>query len=953
MKLKYLTSIIALASLFFCINAFASAGNGGGGADTGKTAVSNTAGNSGNDSGNLVLNGDFEDVFKGQPNFWSKDAWHMEPEVTKVTSEKDGAYSGQYYVTIENVQSNDARLIQDVAVKPSTVYLLSCYVKASNVTPGKSGASICIMQPNFFEYSPHFEDTGGKWQYVEFAVKTAPDQKMLRVAIRLGFFGADCIGKASFDKFRLEEVTDPSNLSPRSLGSAETQVQKAKSSTSGLLIIFIIAGLLVAGIIAFIIFALASKKKGPKDKGTNGKQGPTAPPGTDEADDTPSVLLKRDNTGFTMKDILLAFGLTAVYAVIAFSNLGSTEAPTTYWRPVSRGESAVADFGSEQLIRRVYYWEGLPGGHKPDESKYEVEGSLDGTTWTHIALLNPKTICWWYFETVSVQARYVRVTADVPSSWLNEVVFLGNDKDHPIKIAKVIPGPRNEFTEGKVENIFDEYSDVGNVKAKKHLVYRPSILTGMSPGFDEQYHGRTALEYLNQRRPYEDTHPPLGKALMALGILIFGMTPFGWRFMGVFFGVLIIPFMFAFGKRLFKKTEYAFIAAFLMAFDFMHFTQSRIATIDTFPVFFIILTFYFMYRFCEMSFINTDFRKMLLPLLLSGICWGLGSASKWIALYAFPGLVIIFFVNLYKKSQEVREAKLSKSLKKNKDEWAVIQAKIDQFPVRAWQLFGWCVVVFTVVPAILYFLSYIPIMFSKDLYFNFGWIIENQTGMYRYHSELQATHSYSSRWFEWPLMTKPMAYNFGEGLPDGQTQRLFAFGNPAVWWIGSLAAIACTAMAIAAYIRRVSTTLDHVPKNMRGSMVFTTITRNALFKDEVRFVILIGLACEYLPWVISPRQLTFIYHFFASVPFIIFCIVYLIKLLREKVLEPMKEKDPGNNKFMILGNSLIYAYLAIVAILFVMFYPIIAGVPADTKYIQNWLVWFSNSANSIIHWYFG
>lgn len=40
--------------------------------------------------------------------------------------------------------------------------------------------------------------------------------------------------------------------------------------------------------------------------------------------------------------------------------------------------------------------------------------------------------------------------------------------------------------------------------------------------FDEVYHARTAYELLAQREPYEWTHPPLAKEIMALGILAFG-----------------------------------------------------------------------------------------------------------------------------------------------------------------------------------------------------------------------------------------------------------------------------------------------------------------------------------------------------------------------------------------------------------------------------------------------
>jgi dolichyl-phosphate-mannose-protein mannosyltransferase len=940
MKVKFCVLTFVIANLFFCGAIFSET-----------NAVDKES------SVNLAQNGDFEDVVANMPRFWNFDAWIPETTVTKIISEENGAYSGNRFITIENIKTNDARLVQDITVKPLTVYLISCNVKVSNAiardpgSPKKDlplvGANICVILGNSDFAPPHLENTSGKWQYLEYPIKTGPEQVSLRVAIRLGYFGSDLTGKASFDDFRIVEVKNPMNFSPVSVGvsTQATTSGGGKDSPIGLIMLIAIAALLAIGITVFIVLSGRSRKKASKNK-TGQPTGIGQGEQLSEVADAP-LLLGKQTANFTKIDIMIVAGMMIVYSLIAFTNLGSNEAPETYWRPVTKGEGVTVDFGSEQLIKRIYFWEGLPGGSVPNESKYEIEGSVDGETWTHLALLNPKTVFWWYFESVNSRARYVRLTTEVPGSWLNEVVFLGEDTANPIKIEKIIPGDRQALSEGSVYNLFDEYSNVGEVKHKKQLVYRPQIMTGMSPGFDEQYHGRTALEILNFRSPYEWTHPPLGKLLIATGVLIFGMNPFGWRFMGAFFGLLIIPLMFAFGKRLFKKTEYGFIAAFLMMFDFMHFTQSRIATIDTYPVFFIILTFYFMYRYCEMSYLKTDFNKLLLPLLLSGIAWGLGAASKWTALYAFIGLAVMFFVNLYTKSKEIREARLSKSIKKDKDEWEKVQTKIDDFTMRAWQLVGWSVLVFVVIPAIIYGLAYVPTLMAKDIHFNIGYIFDNNVSMFNYHSKLEATHSYSSRWWEWPPMTKPMAYYFAEGLPEGQTQRLFAFGNPAVWWVGSLAILGVLLIGLGAFIKRITVTSAGAASNVKFSSLFKMIVRNGNFTNPARFFIITGFATVYLPWVISPRQLLFIYHYFPSVPFIIFAIVYLIKLFRDKALEPMKETNKAYKLYSILGNGLIYLYLAVAMILFFMFYPVIAGVPAPTEYIIKWLKWFPNN------WYFG
>ena len=72
------------------------------------------------------------------------------------------------------------------------------------------------------------------------------------------------------------------------------------------------------------------------------------------------------------------------------------------------------------------------------------------------------------------------------------------------------------------------------------------------------------------------------------------MNPFGWRIMGALFGVALVPLMYLFGLKLFRHRFYAFCAAFLMLVEFMRFAQTRVAVIDVYGVFFIMVLYYFM-----------------------------------------------------------------------------------------------------------------------------------------------------------------------------------------------------------------------------------------------------------------------------------------------------------------------------------------------------------------------
>lgn len=139
--------------------------------------------------------------------------------------------------------------------------------------------------------------------------------------------------------------------------------------------------------------------------------------------------------------------------------------------------------------------------------------------------------------------------------------------------------------------------------------------------FDEIYFARAGEEYLQNLRIYENTHPPLSKLLIGFSIMLFGGMPkghglggwtflnaivghasngdnaYGWRFLDVVFGALVVMLLYVFAKRVTGSTIFATVTALLLTFDGMHFVQSRIATPEGFVVFFATLAVYAFYRF--------------------------------------------------------------------------------------------------------------------------------------------------------------------------------------------------------------------------------------------------------------------------------------------------------------------------------------------------------------------
>jgi Gpi18-like mannosyltransferase/predicted membrane-bound dolichyl-phosphate-mannose-protein mannosyltransferase len=143
--------------------------------------------------------------------------------------------------------------------------------------------------------------------------------------------------------------------------------------------------------------------------------------------------------------------------------------------------------------------------------------------------------------------------------------------------------------------------------------------------FDEIYFARAAEEYLRNMRIYENTHPPLSKLLVTLSVMMFGGlqhgdTAWGWRFLDVVFGALVIMLLYAFAKRVTGSTLFATITAAFLTLDGMHFVQSRIGTPEGFVVFFATLATYAFYRFWIASQVE-ERRQQAVPM------WGFAAGA--------------------------------------------------------------------------------------------------------------------------------------------------------------------------------------------------------------------------------------------------------------------------------------------------------------------------------------
>ena len=232
----------------------------------------------------------------------------------------------------------------------------------------------------------------------------------------------------------------------------------------------------------------------------------------------------------TKRDIVIVCLISVLYAVVAFTGLGDTKAPRSFAKFVPN-EWEVIDLGEETDISAICYYPGLNTGN------YTIEYSTDGDEWYLLSNFEQdytSMFKWLNLECDAFSARYIGILAD-SELYLGSLVLFDGD-------GAVIPGADIECS-GRMAPLFDEQVIIPDEQSYLNSTY-----------FDEIYHARTAFENIEGIYPYEVSHPPLGKIIIALGISIFGMTPFGWRFSGTLFGVLMLPVLYVFVKKLFKKT---------------------------------------------------------------------------------------------------------------------------------------------------------------------------------------------------------------------------------------------------------------------------------------------------------------------------------------------------------------------------------------------------------------
>lgn len=373
------------------------------------------------------------------------------------------------------------------------------------------------------------------------------------------------------------------------------------------------------------------------------------------------------------------------------------------------------------------------------------------------------------------------------------------------------------------------------------------------PVFDEVFYPVFAFNYLEDKN-FFSVHPPLGSYLLSLGIYLyhllpwteaisFGITdiedinPLAFRWVSALSGVMLIYVGYKLALEIFNQRGFALLVALFLTLDGSLLVDSRFGLINIFFSLFGLMAMLF--------FIKGIKGNSLSYFALAGFLLGAAVSVKWNGLgFWLSGLLLTlqFFI-------------LHKYITHHRDMKEVITI----FHLKALGL----VFLF---PFAVYLAFWLP-----DLLHNNSNLIDQHSQMISYHFENtdQKSHPYSSPWYTWPMMIRPIAYFFESGAQSESIiidvevfKAIHLFPNPALNFF-SLIAVVILSLKWIGYL---SESLGN--RKIRDELYLSSF-------------ILFGFYANFLPWALASRS-TFIYHYQPAAIFSFFALAYFIYRLMQR-----------------------------------------------------------------------
>ena len=358
-------------------------------------------------------------------------------------------------------------------------------------------------------------------------------------------------------------------------------------------------------------------------------------------------------------------------------------------------------------------------------------------------------------------------------------------------------------------------------------------------------------------------HPPVGKWLIALGEAMFGLNPFGWRFMAVVFGALLVVATIRLAHRLSRSLLVGAMAGLMLTLDGLAFTMSRIALLDIFQATFLVAGVAALvadrdqhrHRLADameargLSSLGGAFG----PLLwwrpwrwTAGVLFGLAAATKWNSLYiiAVFGIVTV--------------------------SWDVGARRLAGAGFRSWTALlreGVLAFVSIVVTALVVYVASWAGWLNSTQAWGRDWGVKNPdhpwvgafgeglASLLTYHREIfsfhtgdyirEQTHAYDAHPAGWLLMLRPTSLHSENDIAAGSpgcegTEKCVAvitgMGTPILWWMAAAAVVI--------------------------ALIWWLGGRDWRFAVPV-----LGAAATYLPWFATADRPVFFFYAITIIPF--------------------------------------------------------------------------------------
>ncbi len=442
--------------------------------------------------------------------------------------------------------------------------------------------------------------------------------------------------------------------------------------------------------------------------------------------------------------------------------------------------------------------------------------------------------------------------------------------------------------------------------------------TSWPEGADEDFASGDTGIHLDD--PSYVVHPPLGKWMIALGMLPFGAdSAFWWRASTALAGTAAVFLLAIVARRLWPSTLLAVIAAFLFAIDGNAIVMSRVALLDNWVMLFALLGFWFVLldrsqarRLLEDRLAaarNSGHDPHYGPALwarpwviAAGAAFGATCAVKWSGLWflAAFGLYLVVVDALARKRAGVPFWITAAVLKQGPVTFLLLVPVASAVYLASWT--GWLVTEGG------YYRHWAEEAANRAT----GWLEWVPTAMqslwhyhqsaYTYHVGVHGDHPSQSNPLTWLFMVKPTNMYFraiedGTGGCGAQTcwESIIGIGNPIIWWAAALACL---------YL----------------------VYRLARFREWRAGAILLGLAAGYVPWLMYLDRTVFQFYSIAFQPFTTLALTAVIALILGRRDDARWRRERG--------IATVAVFLGFVLLVSTFYYPIWTGMAVTPEFRQ-------------------